>query len=508
MHDYGRKALAGGTTVALTRPSARLRAQAGRSPVSKFDLRDVSRRLSESRDTEAVVFEFLGYLQGLRPDWRATLAFYEVSRDALARLYARDGERLVRKDILVPVDQLPARLVRKFFHPSAFSDTANRHSLLASLFKTSPYYEPEPAETSALQPLAPIPDWESLICMPLADQEDLLAMLVLASPKKNAFGSRVANDLVPVKGMAALALAQHLYRAARPLPSPVAAGRPPIEPPRDQADELPGEPTDELPASEAGAEFQEQLRTLDRRAATLADARDANDAKLEALAQELERADRSTSQYRLELERVKEHLQALEEQSSAATGHLNEAYSQLTETQDHTTELQRTVGFLQDVFQMLSQEHDAQEFAGTMVLWFSENFGVERCSLMVLDSTGDTLRIAAQRGIDPGIAAKARVRVGQGISGWVAHNRKPLFVRVRNDAGEVEPTGQDVYNSDSFITVPLVHSNRVVGVLNLSNKTGGLPFDQIDLDRAMLAGSLLAMTLGADEVAQRAQAWG
>jgi len=476
--------------------------------VSKFDLRDVSRRLSESRDTEAVVFEFLGYLQALRPDWRATLAFYEVSGDALARLYARDGEHLVRKDILVPVDQLPVRLVRKFFHPSAFSDAANRHSLLASLFKTSPYYEPEPAEASALKSLAPIQNWESCICMPLADQEDLLAMLVLASPKKNAFGSRVANDLVPVKGMAALALAQHLYRSTRPLPSPVAAGGPPFEPPRDQADERGSGPADELPASEAGAKFQEQLRSLDRRAATMAGARNANDAKLEALSQELERADRNSSQYRQELDRVKEHLQALEEQSSAATEHLNEAYSQLTETQDRAAELRRTVGFMQDVFQTLSQEHDAQEFAGTMVLWFSENFCVERCSLMVLDSTGETLRIAAQRGIDPGIAAKVRVRVGQGISGWVARNRKPLFVRVRSDAREVEPTGQDVYNSDSFITVPLVHGNRIVGVLNLSNKSGGLPFDQIDLDRAMLTGSLLAMTLGADDVAQRAQAWG
>jgi len=127
---------------------------------------------------------------------------------------------------------------------------------------------------------------------------------------------------------------------------------------------------------------------------------------------------------------------------------------------------------------------------------------------MVLDSGRDTMRIAAQRGIDPAVASKVRVRVGQGISGWVAHNRKPLFVRVRNDARDVEPTGQDVYNSDSFITVPLINGDRVVGVLNLSNKIGGLPFDPIDLDRAMLAGSLLAMTLGADEVAQRAASWG
>jgi len=476
--------------------------------VSKFDLRDVSKRLSESRDTEAVVYEFLGYLQGLRPDWRASLAFYEVSRDTLTSLYTRDGEELVRRNLLVAVEQLPPRLVRKFFQAGAFSDSANRRSLLASLFKTTPFYEPEESDAQALRPLVAIPDWESCICMPLADQEDLLAMLVMTSRKKNAFGSRVANDLVPVKSMAALALAQHLYRAAQSAqsaaPTPTQAPAPPL----GRAPEPAAFEPAPMEFTDAGADFQERIRQLDRRAAELAGTRETSEARLEALTHELEQADRSSSEHRQELERVKEHLQALEEQSSAATAHLNEAFSQLTETQDRTAELRRTVGFLQDVFQMMSQEHDAQEMAETMVLWFSENFGVERCSLMVIDPARDTLRIAAQRGIDPAIAASVRVRVGQGVSGWVAHSRKPLFVRVRTDATDVEPTGQDVYNSDSFIIVPLVNGDRVVGVLNLSNKSGGLPFDQIDLDRATLTGSLLAMSLGADDVAQRAQAWG
>ena len=57
--------------------------------MSKFDLRDISERLTRSRDTEAVVFEFLGYLQAMRPDWRAALAFYEVSRDVLVGVYQR-----------------------------------------------------------------------------------------------------------------------------------------------------------------------------------------------------------------------------------------------------------------------------------------------------------------------------------------------------------------------------------------------------------------------------------
>ena len=451
--------------------------------MSKFDLRDISQRLSGSKDADAVVFEFLGYLQAVRSDWRATLAFYEVSRDALVSIYERQGNRLVRRDVSLPVDRLPARLVRKFFHPSAFFNGPNRRSLLSTLFQNTPFYEPDQTEGPALAALTPIADWQSCVCMPLADQEDLLAMLVVVSPKKGAFGSRVVGDLVPVKSMAALALAQHLYRASR--------ARPDGEEPR--------------PARAAGADFHERISRLNNQSAELSGQNHAKAEKLQALTREIELLDQNSSEYKQELARVKDQLRALEEQSSAATLHLNEACSQLTQSQERLAELQRTVGFLKDVFQVLSQEHDTHDISSTLVSWFSEHFGVERCSLMVLDR--ETLRIAAQRGIDPSVAKGVKVRIGQGISGWVALNRKPLFVRVKADARSVEYTGQDVYNSDSFIAVPLVHSDRVMGVLNLSNKAGGLPFDELDLDRAMLAGSLLAMTLGGQEAVRRSAAW-
>jgi hypothetical protein len=144
--------------------------------MSKFDLRDISQRLSTSKDTEAVVSEFLGYLQAVRSDWRASLAFYEVSRDALVNIYERNGARLSRRDMTVSVDQLPPRLVRKFFHPSAFFNAANRRSLLSSLFQSSPFYEPDRLEAAALKPLTGPAAWTSCICMPLADQDDLLAL--------------------------------------------------------------------------------------------------------------------------------------------------------------------------------------------------------------------------------------------------------------------------------------------------------------------------------------------
>jgi len=109
--------------------------------------------------------------------------------------------------------------------------------------------------------------------------------------------------------------------------------------------------------------------------------------------------------------------------------------------------------------------------------------------------------------MDPHVAGSVRLPLGQGVAGWVAHHRKPVLVRKGGDASPVRPTGVDHYNSDSFVSVPLMHNNRLRGVLNLSNKRNGEPLDELDLDRALLAGSVLAMTLGGYERARQTAAW-
>ena len=403
----------------------------------------------------------------------------------LVACYERQGRGLLCKELALQVDQLPARLVRKFFHPSAFFNHTDRKTLLAQIFQTSPCYEPDPIEAPSLRPLTPQPNWQSAVCMPLADREDMIALLTLTSEKKGAFGSRVVGEIIPVKSMAALALAQHLHRARHAAPV-------------DQ---------EERAMRNAAEEFQDRIRHLRQHTAELEQENRDKNARLDALTREIEQLDRSSNGYRDELSRVKGMLQALEEQSAEATDHLNAAFEQLHESNARSEHFQRTITFLKDVFQVLAQEHDPQEFSAVMVSWFCENFGVERCSLMVLDDANQSMRIAAQQGIDPDVAGAVRVRVGQGISGWVAHNRKPLFIRVREDSRDVRPTGQDAYNSDSFIVVPLIHNDRLCGVLNLSNKRDGEPFDELDLDRATLAGSVLAMSLGGYETMRRVAAW-
>jgi len=76
-------------------------------------------------------------------------------------------------------------------------------------------------------------------------------------------------------------------------------------------------------------------------------------------------------------------------------------------------------------------------------------------------------------------------------------------VRVKQDAVGAGRSGREDYNSDSFVCAPLVYNNRVWGVLNLSNKRDGMIFDELDLERAVLAGAVVAVVLGRQEATRR-----
>jgi len=158
------------------------------------------------------------------------------------------------------------------------------------------------------------------------------------------------------------------------------------------------------------------------------------------------------------------------------------------------------------VCEVMAQEHNEAELPALLISWYADYFGIERYSYMVPDQRGETLAICMSLGVANNIAEKVRVRIGQGIAGWVAHNRKPLLVRSVGESG-VPHTHQDNYNSDSFLAVPVVHNDVMFGVLNLSNKKDGSLFGPADLDRAMLLTQWIAMSEERMQIGKKAQAW-
>ncbi|MCR9096824.1 MAG: GAF domain-containing protein [bacterium] len=106
--------------------------------------------------------------------------------------------------------------------------------------------------------------------------------------------------------------------------------------------------------------------------------------------------------------------------------------------------------------------------------------GAEGGSLMLLDPEAGVLRIRVAKGVEPELWPKIRVALGQGISGRVAAEGRPIHIR-----GQAEPSSYDLVRErvdvESALCVPLIHHGKVLGVLNVHHSHRADVFGDEDL---------------------------
>jgi diguanylate cyclase (GGDEF)-like protein len=105
----------------------------------------------------------------------------------------------------------------------------------------------------------------------------------------------------------------------------------------------------------------------------------------------------------------------------------------------------------------------------------------EQGSLMLLDQDTDALFLEATKGIMENPSDTLRIPRGEGIAGRVAALGEPLLVENVEDDPRVRKKNRRRYKTLSFVSVPLKLEDRIIGVLNLSDKTTGGVFDEEDL---------------------------
>jgi signal transduction histidine kinase len=91
-------------------------------------------------------------------------------------------------------------------------------------------------------------------------------------------------------------------------------------------------------------------------------------------------------------------------------------------------------------------------------------------SIMLLDPSAGTLRLAASRGLPADVGPGTEVSVREGIGGRVVESGIPLLVEDIERDPRFGRVNDPRYGSGSFISVPLKTANGVVGVVNLARK--------------------------------------
>ena len=128
----------------------------------------------------------------------------------------------------------------------------------------------------------------------------------------------------------------------------------------------------------------------------------------------------------------------------------------------------------------------------------------ERASLMVLDEAANKLVLKAAAGFATAPESILPVRVGEGVSGEVIDTGKAVMVTDLRMAGRTPAPAERQYKTNSFISYPIIIGGRKVGVLNVTDKSGGGTYDEVDLSLLEIIGPQVALALERAEWQERA----
>ncbi|MBA3514517.1 MAG: diguanylate cyclase [Pyrinomonadaceae bacterium] len=128
----------------------------------------------------------------------------------------------------------------------------------------------------------------------------------------------------------------------------------------------------------------------------------------------------------------------------------------------------------------------------------------ERASLLVVDERSNELILKAGVGLKTQISEVARIRLGEGVAGGVLETGRALVVENIEIAGIKPAPAERRYKSKSFISYPIRIGGRTIGVLNVTDKTSGEKYDDIDLSLLEIIGPQVALALERAEWQERA----
>lgn len=141
-------------------------------------------------------------------------------------------------------------------------------------------------------------------------------------------------------------------------------------------------------------------------------------------------------------------------------------------------------------------ERRAQDLLDSIFKVATELVRGERASLMLRDDEDADFVIARAVGLAEDVQRQVRVRVGEGVAGKVAAERRAVLAA----SGSAVVGARGVYRTKSFVSVPIIVNDVARGVLNVADPTDDRDFSQADLATLeMLAGHIGACLMSQDQ---------
>jgi sugar diacid utilization regulator/putative methionine-R-sulfoxide reductase with GAF domain len=149
----------------------------------------------------------------------------------------------------------------------------------------------------------------------------------------------------------------------------------------------------------------------------------------------------------------------------------------------------RELSFLVRLAQAAASTQRPDELLELIIRETTSAIGTDVCSLYLLAPSGEELLLTATNGLNEKMVGRVRMKVGEGITGWVAESRRPSVVPdVSREPHWKWVPGLDEDRFHSMASVPIESGPRLVGVINVqsSERREFTPSD-VDFLRAIAA---------------------
>jgi uroporphyrinogen-III synthase len=128
------------------------------------------------------------------------------------------------------------------------------------------------------------------------------------------------------------------------------------------------------------------------------------------------------------------------------------------------------ISFLREIAKHLSLALPLHDLLKQVIAFATTVVKCDSCFIYVLE--GEDLVLRASKNPHPEIVDRLTLKIGEGITGWVAQHREPVAIGM-NAADDprfkfFNDLPEDYF--EAFLSVPVISRGRVVGVINLQNR--------------------------------------
>ncbi|OHE55610.1 MAG: hypothetical protein A2027_04155 [Thermodesulfovibrio sp. RBG_19FT_COMBO_41_18] len=147
----------------------------------------------------------------------------------------------------------------------------------------------------------------------------------------------------------------------------------------------------------------------------------------------------------------------------------------------------RELNFYEEVNKTLTSSLELNDILTKIMKKAKEMTKAEAWSVLLVDEETGELVFEKTEGKKTRDMQKFRLKIGEGIAGWVAQEGMPIVVPdVSKDERFFGKIDKNIhFKTKSLMCVPIKSKEQVIGVLEVVNKTTGEPFTREDLDLLM-----------------------